>query len=64
MYLLKIYKRSLNASSTFGSADNLTVERVRQEICSAVENEIQAQATEYEISDDEYHTIASSAWSR
>lgn len=59
---VSIYRRSLDITSV--PEDQWTMERLREEVCQAVEMEIQNQVTEYEISDDEYVEIAHSAWNR
>ena len=48
--LIQIYRRTVqNASEPEPS-----IARIREEICSAVEAEIQNEVVEYEISDEEY----------
>lgn len=40
------------------------MDRIREDVCSAVENEIRHKVTEYEISDEEYLVVANQAWQR
>ena len=44
--------------------DTTTVSKLREQICAAVEVEIQNQVTEYEISDEEHIALSHAAWSR
>lgn len=44
--------------------DEPSMPQLRQEVCAAVENEIQSQVSEYEIDDEEYLNVARQAWSR
>ena len=44
--------------------ERLTVSKLKEQICSAVEVEIQNQVTEYEISDEEHIALSHAAWSR
>jgi nuclear pore complex protein Nup160 len=46
------------------SDESLTIDKLREDICSAVEVEIQNQVTEYEITDEEHIAISHSAWAR
>ena len=58
--LLQIYRRTVQ-----NSADpEPSIARIREEICSAVEAEIQNEVVEYEISDEEYVEVSNAAWSR
>ena len=41
-----------------------SIARIREEICSAVEAEIQNEVVEYEISDEEYVEVSNAAWAR
>eukprot|EP00095_Tigriopus_kingsejongensis_P000570 snap_masked-scaffold372_size192401-processed-gene-0.15 protein:Tk00570 transcript:snap_masked-scaffold372_size192401-processed-gene-0.15-mRNA-1 annotation:"nuclear pore complex protein nup160-like protein" len=59
---VSIYRRSLDITSI--PEDELTMDRLRQEIGEAVEAEIQNQVTEAEISDEEYMDVAYTAWNR
>ena len=58
----QIYRRSIDMSFSFD--DGMTVAKLKEQICSAVEVEIQNQVTEYEISDEEHIAISHAAWSR
>ena len=49
---------------SFSFDDGMTVAKLKEQICSAVEVEIQNQVTEYEISDEEHIAISHAAWSR
>lgn len=40
------------------------MDRLREEVCAAVEAEIQSQVTEFEISAEDYISLSHSAWSR
>ena len=44
--------------------DTTTVSKLKEQICAAVEVEIQNQVTEYEISDEEHIALSHAAWSR
>lgn len=45
-------------------ADQLTFARMREEVSLAVENEIQSHVTDYEISDEDYVSVAHQAWAK
>ena len=58
--LFQIYRRTVQ-----NSADQApSIARMRDEICSAVEAEIQNEVVEYEISDEEYVEVSNAAWAR
>lgn len=42
----------------------LSIGKLKEDICAAVEAEIQDQVTEYEITDEEFLEISRQAWSR
>ena len=44
--------------------EGLTVSKLREEVCSAVETEIHNQVTEFEITDQEHIEISHAAWAR
>lgn len=56
---LSIYKRSMALSDV-----NLSPSVLKQRVCMAVEQEIQTEVHEYEISDDDYLDIANRCWSK
>ena len=63
MYLLQIYRRSVDMTLSLVD-DTTTVSKLKEQICAAVEVEIQNQVTEYEISDEEHIALSHAAWSR
>ncbi|XP_040564442.1 nuclear pore complex protein Nup160 [Lepeophtheirus salmonis] len=56
-----IYRRCLNNTLM---NEYISIARLREEVCAAVEAEIQNQVTDYEISDEEYIALSHSAWAR
>lgn len=60
---VSIYRRSADMSY-IAPDERMTMAKLREEICAAVEVEIQNQVTEYEISDEEHIAISHAAWSR
>ena len=63
---LNIYKRSTDLSAGGGSSlgEQMTLQKLKDEICGAVEVEIQNQISEYEISDEDHIAISHAAWAR
>ena len=57
---VSIYRRS----SDLALVENMTVAKLREEVCSAVETEIHNQVTEIEITDEEHIEISHAAWAR
>ena len=56
----QIYRRTVQDSAE----QEPSIAKIREDICSAVEAEIQNEVVEYEISDEEYVQVSNSAWSR
>ncbi len=48
----------------YSGCDEVTLPRVRDDICAAVETEIQNEVIEYEISDEDYLEVSNAAWAR
>ena len=62
---ISIYRRSMDMSYNPNSNDySWTISKLKEEVCSAVEFEIQNQVTEYEITDEEHISISHAAWAR
>ena len=61
---LNIFRRSADVSFIANSDEFISVQKLKEEICAAVEVEIQNQVNEYEISDEEHIAISHSAWGR
>ena len=72
---LNIFRRAADVSFAAGNASNattaagydhefITVQKLKEDICAAVEMEIQNQINEYEISDEAHIAISHSAWGR
>ena len=62
---ISIYRRSIDMSYNPGANDlNWTISKLKEEVCTAVEFEIQNQVTEYEITDEEHISISHAAWAR
>ena len=63
-----IYRRQMDMSYKLGGEQNeysnWTVALLKEEICSAVEFEIQNQVSDYEITDEEHISISHAAWAR
>ena len=60
---VSIYQRS-QAKADLSKVEGMTVSKLREEVCSAVETEIHNQVTEFEITDDEHIEISHAAWAR
>ena len=60
---VSIYQRS-QAKADLSKVEGMTVAKLREEVCSAVETEIHNQVTEFEITDDEHIEISHAAWAR
>lgn len=50
--------------ATYLNDPDLSISKLKHDICSAVESEIQEQVTEYEINDEDFLAISRQAWSR
>ena len=62
---LNIYKRSTDLAGGGSSlGDQMTLQKLKEDICAAVEVEIQNQISEYEISDEDHIAISHAAWAR
>ena len=57
---VSIYRRTVQNTAE----PEPSIARIREEICSAVEAEIQNEVVEYEISDEEYVEVSNAAWAR
>ena len=55
-----IFRRSLDSREV----ENFGWERLKQEVVSAVETEVQNSMVEYEVSDEEYVAASTAAWAR
>ena len=58
---ISIYRKS---PGTYANDSSWTIGRLKEEVCSAVEFEIQNQVTEYEITDEEHISISHEAWAK
>lgn len=60
---VSIYRRSLDLAGSL-TDESMSMEKLKEEVCSAVENEIRNQISEFEITDEEHIAISHASWSK